>query len=216
MRMMGAICDFCECIVCHSKRCLESHACSCALKVNDAPAVCYECNRSVWQHGGRTFKCGTCLRLLCEDCEFEHQAMCEVLQRDTYKCMSCRKLGVYTCTRCKVAYCPTHVKSALHKLEKGGVFKCKRCASVLMETKSGSVSVKTHAFGRHRGVASVASAADALGRWGISQEKETLDDEEDSKPKNTFQSFGGVSVLPQTVDAVEEEDESEDSDDTAT
>ena len=45
----GAICDFCEAWVCHSRRCLQTHACSCPL----ADAVCIECNRTVWEHGER-------------------------------------------------------------------------------------------------------------------------------------------------------------------
>ena len=33
MAMVGAICDFCEAWVCHGRKCLASHACSCALQV---------------------------------------------------------------------------------------------------------------------------------------------------------------------------------------
>ena len=32
MQMVGAVCDFCEAWVCHGKKCLSTHACSCALK----------------------------------------------------------------------------------------------------------------------------------------------------------------------------------------
>ena len=32
MQMIGAICDFCEAWVCHGKKCLSTHACSCALR----------------------------------------------------------------------------------------------------------------------------------------------------------------------------------------
>ena len=45
--LQGAVCDFCEAWVCHGRRCLSTHACSCAL--NDA--VCFECQRGVWDHG---------------------------------------------------------------------------------------------------------------------------------------------------------------------
>ena len=38
MAMIGAICDFCEAWVCHGRKCLASHACSCALQVS-----CSEC-----------------------------------------------------------------------------------------------------------------------------------------------------------------------------
>ena len=36
MQMVGAICDFCEAWVCHGKKCLSTHACSCPLR----DAVC--------------------------------------------------------------------------------------------------------------------------------------------------------------------------------
>lgn len=41
--MVGAICDFCEAWVCHGRKCLQSHACSCPLR----DAVCVECEREV-------------------------------------------------------------------------------------------------------------------------------------------------------------------------
>ena len=43
----GAICDFCEAFICHSKKCLTTHACECALRDGD----CIECERGVWDHG---------------------------------------------------------------------------------------------------------------------------------------------------------------------
>jgi len=43
----GAICDFCEAWVCHGRKCLTTHACSCALR----DATCEECKRTVWEHG---------------------------------------------------------------------------------------------------------------------------------------------------------------------
>lgn len=43
----GAICDFCEAFVCHSKKCLTTHACECALRGGE----CIECERGVWEHG---------------------------------------------------------------------------------------------------------------------------------------------------------------------
>ena len=36
LEMVGAVCDFCEAWVCHGKKCLQNHACSCALR----DAVC--------------------------------------------------------------------------------------------------------------------------------------------------------------------------------
>lgn len=31
--MVGAICDYCEAWICHGKKCLQSHACTCPLQV---------------------------------------------------------------------------------------------------------------------------------------------------------------------------------------
>lgn len=89
MGMMGAICDFCEAPICHGRKCLATHACSCALR----DAECIECDRGVWSHGGRMFKCSFCNSFLCEDDQFEHQASCQVLESENYKCQSCNKLG---------------------------------------------------------------------------------------------------------------------------
>ena len=47
----GAICDFCEAWVCHGRKCLQTHACGCALR----EALCTECRRDVWDHGGRLY-----------------------------------------------------------------------------------------------------------------------------------------------------------------
>lgn len=80
--MVGAVCDFCEAWVCHGRKCLQSHACTCPLQ----DAICAECERGVWDHGGRLFKCSFCDSFLCEDDQFEHQASCQVLESETYKC----------------------------------------------------------------------------------------------------------------------------------
>ena len=69
LQMVGAICDFCEAWICHGKKCLTTHACACALK----DATCIECERDVWDHGGRIFSCSFCNNYLCEDDQFEHQ-----------------------------------------------------------------------------------------------------------------------------------------------
>ena len=45
--LQGAICDFCEAWVCHSRKCLTTHACTCPL----TDASCIECDRGVWDHG---------------------------------------------------------------------------------------------------------------------------------------------------------------------
>ena len=102
--------------MCHSRRCLTTHACTCAL----TDALCIECERGVWDHGeeddalgsrksgreggrrglqdaldrilfpfslgGRVFKCSFCDNFLCEDDQFEHQASCQKLESETLKC----------------------------------------------------------------------------------------------------------------------------------
>ena len=82
--VQGAICDFCEAWVCHGRKCLTSHACICPLQ----EANCLECERGVWDHGGRIFRCSFCDGFLCEDDQFEHQASCQVLEAENYKCTS--------------------------------------------------------------------------------------------------------------------------------
>ncbi|CAH2244938.1 jg25483 [Pararge aegeria aegeria] len=91
--MVGAICDFCEAWVCHGRKCLTAHACTCPL----ADAVCLECERGVWEHGGRVFRCCFCQGFLCEDDQFEHQASCQVLESETYKCECTLPAGMQSC-----------------------------------------------------------------------------------------------------------------------
>ena len=47
--------DFCEAFVCHSRRCVQSHACECLLRENPKagayPVSCIECERNVWEQG---------------------------------------------------------------------------------------------------------------------------------------------------------------------
>lgn len=38
--------------------------------------------------GGRIFSCSFCHNFLCEDDQFEHQASCQVLEAETFKCKS--------------------------------------------------------------------------------------------------------------------------------
>ncbi|KAK9809693.1 hypothetical protein WJX73_005740 [Symbiochloris irregularis] len=156
LAMLGAICDFCEAPVCHSKRCLTTHACKCPI----ADAKCIECERTVYDHGGRMFKCATCESWICEDDQFEHQASCQVLESETGKCISCNRLGFWSCLRCKIAFCDNHVSS---KLSRGpgassssggsssahkGAPQCKKCGFELQESKMLSMSTRKHEFGR--------------------------------------------------------------------
>ena len=77
------------------KKCISTHACECPLQNSE----CIECKRGVWDHGGRMFKCSFCTGFLCEDDQFEHQAKCQVLDSENYKCGSCNKLGQWSCLK---------------------------------------------------------------------------------------------------------------------
>ena len=56
-----------------------------------------ECERGVWEHGGRVFKCSFCDSFLCEDDQFEHQASCQKLEGENFKCKSTASVHVYMC-----------------------------------------------------------------------------------------------------------------------
>ncbi|KAL0830228.1 hypothetical protein ABMA28_003677 [Loxostege sticticalis] len=144
--MVGAICDFCEAWVCHGRKCLTSHACACPL----ADAVCLECERGVWEHGGRVFRCCFCQGFLCEDDQFEHQASCQVLESETYKCQSCNRLGQYSCLRCKTCFCEEHVRRRLARTvpDRRAAPPCPRCGHPTHVTADISVSTRTHRYGR--------------------------------------------------------------------
>uniref|UniRef100_A0A4W3K7Q8 Zinc finger protein 330 n=1 Tax=Callorhinchus milii TaxID=7868 RepID=A0A4W3K7Q8_CALMI len=144
LAMVGAICDFCEAWICHGRKCLSTHACICPL----TDADCIECERSVWDHGGRIFRCSFCHNFLCEDDQFEHQASCQVLEAETFKCISCNRLGQHSCLRCKACYCDDHVRSKVFKQEKGKAPPCPKCGHETQETKDLSMSTRSVKFGR--------------------------------------------------------------------
>ncbi|DBB05547.1 hypothetical protein WJX77_007935 [Trebouxia sp. C0004] len=145
MNLVGAVCDYCEAWICHSKKCLQTHACRCPV----ADAMCVECERGVWQHGGRMFKCASCDNWICEDDQFEHQASCQVLESESNHCISCNRLGVWSCLRCKIAFCDTHVKGKVNQvLAKNQAYKCKKCGYELQESKMLSLSTRQHDYGR--------------------------------------------------------------------
>ncbi|XP_071041073.1 zinc finger protein 330 homolog [Parasteatoda tepidariorum] len=144
MGMVGAICDFCEAWVCHGKKCLTTHACNCPLQ----DALCAECQRGVWDHGGRVYKCSFCDSYLCEDDQFEHQASCQFLESETLKCQSCNRLGQYSCLRCKTCYCEDHVKRKGFKYEKNQPIPCPKCNYDTQQTKDLSMSIRKHDYGR--------------------------------------------------------------------
>jgi len=144
MAMVGAVCDWCEAFICHGHKCLSTHPCVCPLR----DAECFECKRAVWDHGGRIFKCSFCQKWLCEDDQFEHQASCQQLDSEDYKCMSCNRLGQYTCMRCKICFCEDHVRRKGVKYERGAQLPCPKCHYPTSETKDFSVSSRKHAYGR--------------------------------------------------------------------
>ncbi|KAL0275955.1 UNVERIFIED_CONTAM: hypothetical protein PYX00_003654 [Menopon gallinae] len=170
--MVGAICDFCEAWVCHGRRCLTTHACSCPLQ----DAVCAECERGVWDHGGRIFKCSYCSAFLCEDDQFEHQASCQVLESENFKCQSCNKLGQYSCLKCKTCYCEDHVRRKGFKYEKNKPLPCPKCGYETSQTKDLSMSTRSHKFGRQG--------------HGVAEDDSNEDDEDDDyeySPDNDYE-----------------------------
>ncbi|XP_002128235.2 zinc finger protein 330 [Ciona intestinalis] len=144
MQMVGAICDICEAWVCHGRKCLSVHTCECPL----LDAVCYECKRDVWDHGGRIFKCSFCNVFLCEDDQFEHQASCQVLESDSYKCASCNRHGQYSCMQCKICFCEDHVRRKGFTYKKNEPIPCPKCSYKTVETKDLSVSTRKYEYGR--------------------------------------------------------------------
>ncbi|XP_065282924.2 zinc finger protein 330 homolog [Dermacentor albipictus] len=144
--MVGAICDYCEAWVCHGRQCLTTHACTCPLQ----DATCIECERYVWEHGGRIFKCSFCDSFLCEDDQFEHQASCQILEAETLKCVSCNRLGHHSCLRCKSCYCDDHVKRKGFKYERNQPMPCPKCGFETQQTKDLSMSTRHHNYGRQQ------------------------------------------------------------------
>ncbi|PAA54072.1 hypothetical protein BOX15_Mlig013688g1, partial [Macrostomum lignano] len=160
LAMVGAICDFCEAWVCHGRKCLATHACACPLR----DAECAECQRGVWEHGGRVFLCSFCGRHLCEDDQFEHQASCQRLDSESYKCGSCNRLGQYSCMRCKICFCDDHVKRRGFKYDKDRALPCPKCGYDLQETKNLSVTARSYNYGRQ--AAATGGDDDEAGGYG--------------------------------------------------
>ncbi|XP_014292524.1 zinc finger protein 330 homolog [Halyomorpha halys] len=191
MAMVGAICDYCEAFVCHGRKCLSSHACTCPLQ----EAVCIECDREVWDHGGRVFKCSFCSNFLCEDDQFEHQASCQVLESENYKCQSCNKLGQYSCLRCKTCYCEDHIRRKGFKYDKNKAIPCPKCGYETSCTKDLSMSIRTHKYGR---------------------QGKSSDEYDDSSSTTTDSTYYGGSNEGHYIEEEEEEDyESDDLEDTS-
>ncbi|XP_054755063.1 zinc finger protein 330 homolog [Lytechinus pictus] len=144
--MVGAICDHCEAFICHGRKCLAVHGCECPL----IDSVCLECDRGVWAHGGRVFQCAYCRGHLCEDDQFEHQASCQQLQSENYKCGSCNKLGQYSCLKCKICFCDDHVRRKGIKYARNQAIPCPKCGYETKETKDLAMSIRKVDFGRQQ------------------------------------------------------------------
>uniref|UniRef100_A0A8C6I2S7 Zinc finger protein 330 n=1 Tax=Mus spicilegus TaxID=10103 RepID=A0A8C6I2S7_MUSSI len=179
LAMVGAICDFFEAWVCHGRKCLSTHACACPL----TDAECVECERGVWNHRGRIFSCSFCHNFLCEDDQFEHQASCQVLEAETFKCVSCSRLGQHSCLRCKACFCDEHTRSKVFKQEKGKQPPCPKCGHETQETKDLSVSTCSLKFGRQTGGEGY-DTSDKYGDTGYH------DDEEEDEGKDEEQEDG--------------------------
>ncbi|BBN10934.1 hypothetical protein MPTK1_5g07690 [Marchantia polymorpha subsp. ruderalis] len=198
--MVGCVCDFCEAWVCHSRKCLTTHCCSCPL----IDATCIECERVVWEHGGRLFRCFSCDMWLCEDDQFEHQASCQQLDSETFHCLSCNRMGIYTCLRCKICFCDEHVKGLTNVNKRGEALACKKCNYPLKETKDISVSVRQHKYGRQ------GTGVGDEGYYGGGGYGGGGDDEDSG-----FSGYGGFSYGGGKANASDddEDDEDEDEDD---
>ena len=63
-------------------------------------------------------QCATCSNWICEDDQLEHQAMCQTLETETNHCISCNRLGIWSCLRCKVPLGTglVHVRSSMLSL----------------------------------------------------------------------------------------------------
>jgi len=191
MQMVGAICDFCEAWICHGKKCLTTHACTCVL----IDAVCMECNRGVEDQGGRFFVCAFCSNFLCEDDQFEHQAKCQVLEAETLKCGSCNKLGQHSCLRCKICFCDDHVWRKGVKKVRGQIPPCPKCGFETKETKQLSMSTRTTDYGRQS-----------------KYDDDDYDDDYYSYDNSAARSFSGFGGVAYTHDEDDEEESSEYSD----
>lgn len=144
LKLVGAICDFCEAWVCHGRKCLTTHACTCPLQ----NATCFECKRGVWEHGGRVYQCSFCNAFLCEDDQFEHQASCQRLEAESFKCVSCNKMGQHSCLQCKICFCEDHVRRKGFKYTRGQPIHCPKCGHETAETKDLSMSTRRYDYGR--------------------------------------------------------------------
>lgn len=86
------------------------------------------------------YQCNICGKWNCQDDQFEHQAMCQTLEGESFKCISCNKRGQWSCMRCKISYCDTHVLSALNVIGDGIEVMSRRIAMACTVARSASTS----------------------------------------------------------------------------
>lgn len=178
IKLTGAVCDHCETFVCHGRQCISTHGCACPL----IDAVCIECQRGVWDHGGRMFKCSFCKGFLCEDDQFEHQAKCQVLDSENYKCGSCNRLGQWSCLQCKLCFCDEHVRRKGVKYGRNDIFPCPKCGFETKETKDLSMSTRAYKYGRKAnvpGADDVESGQMTFSFGGMTVQRQVYSDDED-------------------------------------
>ena len=85
------------------------------------------------------YQCNICGKWNCQDDQFEHQAMCQTLEGESFKCVSCNKRGQWSCMRCKVSYCDTHVVSAINVVAVKPLH-CRKTATASTSVRSASTS----------------------------------------------------------------------------
>ncbi|MES1912757.1 MAG: hypothetical protein MHM6MM_004982 [Cercozoa sp. M6MM] len=182
VEFVGAICDFCEAWVCHSRKCIVEHSCPCPLD----GAECVECSRPLSRVGGRFFKCVSCAKWLCADDQMEHQASCQVLDDDNFGCRSCNRVGTVACLRCKICYCDEHARAPGIPLGK-----CKKCLASTKAVSDLSLSARTHEFGRQsRATRESELAASRARAEAYRQYTERHEEKEDE----VISSFGGMEL----------------------
>ncbi|KAL5964019.1 hypothetical protein TSMEX_008251 [Taenia solium] len=196
LAMVGAICDFCEAWVCHGLTCLQTHACSCPMQ----DSTCVECHRDISEHGGRMFTCAFCAKLLCGDDQFEHQASCQRLESETFKCPSCNRIGSNACMRCKAIFCDDHAKRKGFKYAPDQPIPCPKCGHPLDQSFCLSISTRQYAFGRQRqnadeeGEGSDYSDYDDGDQADKEFSEEDTEDEEDEDESEVVAAMGKINL----------------------
>lgn len=79
-------------------------------------------------------------RIYCNSTNKVCMSWCRYIDGDTYHCISCSRLGNWTCLRCKICFCDSHVVGKINVAKKGEAMTCKRCRFELQETKGLSIS----------------------------------------------------------------------------